>query len=46
VLEVVGLYVEIAVLEPPHDPGGIALHADDDSLVHRHGQRLRTTHAT
>ena len=45
VVDVVRLLVEVAVLDPPGDPGLVALHADDHAAVHRDGQRLRTAHA-
>ena len=34
------LLVQVAVLDPPGDPGLVALHADDHTAVHRDGQRL------
>ena len=45
VVEVVGLLVEVAVLDPPGDPGLVAVHADGHAAVHRDGQRLRAAHA-
>jgi len=45
VVDVVGLLVQVAVLDPPGDPGRVALDADDHAAVHRHGQRLRAAHA-
>ena len=45
VVDVFCLLVEVAVLDPPGDPGLVALHADDHAAVHGHGQRLRAAHA-
>ena len=45
VVDVVGLLIEVAELDPPGDPGRVALHADDHAAVHRDGQRLRAAHA-
>ena len=45
VVDVVRLLVEVAVLDPPGDPGLVALDADDHAAVHRDGQRLRAAHA-
>ena len=39
------LDVEVAVLDPPLDPGLVALDADRDAVVHRHRERLRAAHA-
>ena len=45
VLQRVGLHVEVAVLDPPVDPGLVALDADRDAVVHGHRERLRAAHA-
>ena len=45
VVDVFCLLVEVAELDPPGDPGLVALHADDHAAVHRDGQRLRAAHA-
>ena len=45
VVDVVGLLIEVAVLDPAGDPGLVALHADDHAAVHRDRQRLRAAHA-
>ena len=45
VVDVVGLLVEVAVLDPPGDPGLVALDADGHAAVHGDGQRLRAAHA-
>ena len=45
VLERVGLHVEVAVLDPPVDPGLVALDADRDAVVHGDRERLRAAHA-
>ena len=45
VLEVVGLDVEVAVLDPPGDPGLVDVDADRHAVVHRHGERLGPAHA-
>ena len=37
--------VEVPVLDPPVDPGGVDVDADRDAVVHRDGQRLRAAHA-
>ena len=42
--QVVGGHVEVAVLDPPGDPGRVAVDADRDPAVHRHRQRLRAAH--
>ena len=44
VLEVVGLLVEVAVLDPAGDPGLVDVDADRDPVVHGHGQRLGAAH--
>ena len=44
VVGVVGLLVQVAELDPPGDPGLVALDADDHAAVHGHGQRLGTAH--
>ena len=46
IVEVVGLLIEVAVLDPPGDPGLVAVHADGPAAEHRRGQRLRPAHAT
>ena len=46
VRERVGLHVEVAVLDPALDARVVALDADRDTVVHRHRERLRATHAT
>jgi len=45
VVEVLGLLIEVAVLDPPGDPGLVAVHADDRAAVHGHRERLRAAHA-
>jgi len=45
VVDVVALLVEVAVLDPPGDPGLVAVHADGDAAVHGDRQRLRAAHA-
>ena len=45
-LERGSLDVEVAVVDPALDAGRVALDADHDAVVHRHGQRLRAAHAT
>ena len=44
VVEGVGRLVEVAGLQPPLDPGGIDLDAEDGGVQHRPGERLRTAH--
>ena len=45
VVDIIGLLVEVAVLDPPGDPGLVAVHADGHAAVHGDGQRLRAAHA-
>ena len=45
VVEVVGLLVEVAGLEPPLDPVRVDLDAERHAAVHRHRQRLGAAHA-
>ena len=45
VVEVRGDDVEVAVLQPARDAGGVALDADRDAVVHGDGERLGATHA-
>ena len=45
VLERVGLYVEVAVLDAALDPALVDVDADRDAVVHRHGERLGAAHA-
>ena len=45
VVDVVGLLVQVAVLDPAGDPGLVALDADGHAAVHGHGQRLGAAHA-
>ena len=45
VVDIVGLLVEVAELDPAGDPGLVALDADDHAAVHGHGQRLGAAHA-
>ena len=45
VADIIGLLVEVAVLDPPADPGLVAVHADGHAAVHGDGQRLRAAHA-
>ena len=45
VLEVVGLLVEVAGLDPPSQVAGVDLDAEADATVHRDRQRLRPAHA-
>ena len=45
IVEVVGLLVEVAGLEPAPDALGVDLDAERDPVVHGHRQRLRAAHA-
>ena len=45
VVDVVGLVVEVAVLDAAGDPGLVAVHADRHAAVHGDGQRLGAAHA-
>ena len=45
VVDVMGLLVQVTVLDPPGDPGLVAFDADDHAAVHGHGQRLGAAHA-